>query len=90
MQLERSAVEIVFISRSTLATAAKWTMYVCINVFPDPFPAAQVRGRPKYPTYKGRKSSSMMNLHGKIALSSLSPFLTCPSNSVVVVSVFGL
>ncbi|KAK5646802.1 hypothetical protein RI129_005266 [Pyrocoelia pectoralis] len=33
----------------------------------DPSPA-QVRGRPKYPTYKGRKSSSMMNLYGKIVL----------------------
>ncbi|KAF5305032.1 hypothetical protein FQR65_LT18787 [Abscondita terminalis] len=29
----------------------------------DPSPA-QARGRPKYPTYKGRKSSSMMNLYG--------------------------
>ncbi|KAF5275691.1 hypothetical protein FQA39_LY06803 [Lamprigera yunnana] len=29
----------------------------------DPSPA-QVRGRPKYPSYKGRKSSSMMNLYG--------------------------
>lgn len=42
-------------------------MYVCYDVFTDPSPA-QVRGRPKYSTYqnfKGRKSNSMMNLHGK-------------------------
>lgn len=43
---------------------------VCIvnDVFTDPSPA-QARGRPKYSTYqnfKGRKSSSLMNLYGKI------------------------
>lgn len=41
-------------------------MYVN-DIFPDPSPA-QVRGRPKYSAYqnfKGRKSSSMMNLYGK-------------------------
>lgn len=48
----------------------KWNgivVYVCYDVFTDPSPA-QVRGRPKYSTYqnfKGRKSNSMMNLHGK-------------------------
>lgn len=42
-------------------------LYV-IKYFPDPSPA-QVRGRPKYTSayqnFKGRKSSSMMNLYGK-------------------------
>lgn len=43
-------------------------VYVRYDVFTDPSPA-QVRGRPKYSNYqnfKGRKSSSLMNLYGKI------------------------
>jgi hypothetical protein len=42
-------------------------VYVRYDVFADPSPA-QVRGRPKYSNYqnfKGRKSSSLMNLYGK-------------------------